>query len=80
MALNSIVVRKQTQSNEVRAAQSMFVDGLQPSSDGLQRWPPPSKEITHFPNFSSKNSRTLLGAKGIATRSKNATRGSWPYY
>ena len=24
--------------------------------------------------------RTLLGAKGIATRSKNATRGSWPYY
>ena len=24
--------------------------------------------------------RTLLGAKGIATRSKDATRGSWPYY
>ena len=22
----------------------------------------------------------LLGAKGIATRSKDATRGSWPYY
>ena len=22
----------------------------------------------------------LLGAPGIATRSKNATRGSWPYY
>ena len=24
--------------------------------------------------------RTLLGAPGIATRSKDATRGSWPYY
>ena len=24
--------------------------------------------------------RTLLGAKGIATRNKGATRGSWPYY
>ena len=25
-------------------------------------------------------SRTLLGAPGIATRNKDATRGSWPYY
>ena len=24
--------------------------------------------------------RMLLGAKGIATRSNDATRGSWPYY
>ena len=24
--------------------------------------------------------KKLLGAKGIATRSKDATRGSWPYY
>ena len=24
--------------------------------------------------------RTLLGTKGIATRSKNATSSSWPYY
>ena len=24
--------------------------------------------------------RTLVGAKGIATRGKEATRGSWPYY
>ena len=24
--------------------------------------------------------RTLLGTKGIATGSKDATRGSWPYY
>ena len=24
--------------------------------------------------------RTLLGAPGMATRSKDATRGSWPYY
>ena len=24
--------------------------------------------------------RALLGAKGVATRSKDATRGSWPYY
>ena len=25
-------------------------------------------------------SKKLLGTKGIATRSKDATRGSWPYY
>ena len=25
-------------------------------------------------------SKKLLGALGIATRSKDATRGSWPYY
>ena len=24
--------------------------------------------------------RTLLETKGFATRSKDATRGSWPYY
>ena len=28
---------------------------------------------------SVKNGK-LLVAKGIATRNKNATRGSWPYY
>ena len=27
-----------------------------------------------------EGARTLLGAKGIATSNKNATRGSWPYY
>ena len=27
-----------------------------------------------------RSARTLLGAPGIATRSKEATRGSWPYY
>ena len=26
------------------------------------------------------NNRKLLGVPGIATRSKDATRGSWPYY
>ena len=26
------------------------------------------------------SSKTLLAAKGIATKSKDATRGSWPYY
>ena len=25
-------------------------------------------------------SKKLLGAPGIATRNKDATRGSWPYY
>ena len=24
--------------------------------------------------------KTLLGAPGLTTRSKDATRGSWPYY
>ena len=28
----------------------------------------------------STRSKKLLGAPGIATRSKDATRGSWPYY
>ena len=27
-----------------------------------------------------KRSKKLLGAKGIATRNEDATRGSWPYY
>ena len=26
------------------------------------------------------SNKKLLGAKGVATRSKDATRGSWPYY
>ena len=26
------------------------------------------------------SSKELLGAPGLATRSKDATRGSWPYY
>ena len=30
--------------------------------------------------LSSVCNRKLLGALGIATRSKNATSGSWPYY
>ena len=29
--------------------------------------------------FAIRNKK-LLGAPGIATRSKDATRGSWPYY
>ena len=29
---------------------------------------------------STRRDRMLLGPKGIATRSKDATRGSWPYY
>ena len=29
--------------------------------------------------FATRNKK-LLGAPGIATRSKDATRGSWPYY
>ena len=34
-------------------------------------------QMAHLYSFVA---RTLLGAKGIATRSKDATRGSWPYY
>ena len=26
------------------------------------------------------SNKKLLGVKGISTRSKDATRGSWPYY
>ena len=31
------------------------------------------------PGLTTSNKK-LLGAPGIATRSKDATRGSWPYY
>ena len=34
----------------------------------------------HSRFFLALGARTLLGAKGIATRSKDATRGSWHYY
>ena len=31
-------------------------------------------------NFATAEHKKLLGAKGISTRSKDATSGSWPYY
>ena len=41
-----------------------------------------TRELLNFPvkRFLRKGARTLLGAPGIATRNKEATRGSWPYY
>ena len=36
-------------------------------------------ELLWFPGLTTSNKK-LLGAKGIATRSKDATKGSWPYY
>ena len=38
-----------------------------------------SKDATRAPGLTTRNKK-LVGAKGIATRSKDATRGSWPYY
>ena len=35
--------------------------------------------VTPWAKYSCPNKK-LLGAKGIPTRSKDATRGSWPYY
>ena len=32
------------------------------------------------PQHEKNKKNRLLGAKGIATRNKDATRGSWPYY
>ena len=31
-------------------------------------------------DFADLRERTLLGTKGIATRGKEATSSSWPYY
>ena len=39
----------------------------------------PHVQLTQQPNRTPRNKK-LLGAPGIATRSKDATRGSWPYY
>ena len=36
--------------------------------------------FTHSYKSCLLGARTLLGAPGLATRNKNATRGSWPYY
>ena len=36
-------------------------------------------EATSNKGITTSNKK-LLGAPGIATRSKDATRGSWPYY
>ena len=43
---------------------------------------PMSSHLTlRLNNLNIKHSnKKLLGAPGIATRSKDATRGSWPYY
>ena len=40
----------------------------------------PQEEVKYDEMVENGLTRTLLGAKGIATRSKDATRGSWPYY
>ena len=49
--------------------------GLHPSSDGLRtNGLQPNSKLYH--SFIS----SALGAKGITARSKDATRGSWPYY
>ena len=37
-------------------------------------------ELLQGPPPGHTRSKKLRGAKGIATRSKDATRGSWPYY
>ena len=51
-----------------------------------QQWPKTALETLacspqeQAADYSPVGARTLLGAPGIATRSKDATRGSWPYY
>ena len=45
------------------------------SPEGTRRETPPRS-----PRGFWENQKKLLGAPGIATRSKHATRGSWPYY
>ena len=37
------------------------------------------RTLLGVPGLTTRNKK-LLGTKGIATRSKDATRGSWPYY
>ena len=37
------------------------------------------KDCFNATNQGINSNEKLLGAKGIATRSKDATRGSWPY-
>ena len=43
-----------------------------------ERWPMRINGLQ--PNVIKSSNKKLLGAPGIATRSKDATRGSWPYY
>ena len=44
----------------------------------VQKQPCPGKSSSN--KCIATNNKKLLGAPGIATRSKDATRGSWPYY
>ena len=37
------------------------------------------RDMGHYFTIVASNKK-LVGAPGIATRSKDATRGSWPYY
>ena len=50
---------------------------LTPNSLGLKCLRLAGHVSSIFKAFSNKK---LLGAPGIATRSKDASRGSWPYY
>ena len=36
--------------------------------------------LLNIVGLTTRSKKLLLGAPGIATRSKDATRGSWPYY
>ena len=46
-----------------------------PEASGVGSWISHRRSCSFF-----TVARTLLGAPGLTTRSKDATRGSWPYY
>ena len=55
-------------------SEAHFLDGPKTSEDRIRSEDPNEAVIEATSN------KKLLGAPGIATRSKDATRGSWPYY
>ena len=46
----------------------------------IRRWSNLLEKDGLFCTKATSRNKKLLGAPGIATRSKDATRGSWPYY
>ena len=59
---------------------SLMAHGTQMDSEWPEFWQLYSNTSLHGKGKNIGPTRTLLVAPGIATRNKNATRGSWSYY
>ena len=78
MSLSSIGAT--TRSQYPLQYQSTDLDDVQANRDYAMHNRRTMPNSSYDSDRSQTSEDATNGAKGIATRSKNATRGSWPYY